>query len=91
MYISYVYNKHSVSVFCILPDMGQGEIERLMGQVHALLKERMAKEGLPTFVTTSYGIVYREPGDMRRISDVAVEADQKMYECKEASRRNGER
>ena len=46
----------------------------------------MAGEGLPSFVTTSYGVAYRERGSEVCLSDVAVEADRLMYEYKEANR-----
>lgn len=72
---------------CIMLDAQEEQINRLIKLVHEKLQARIAKEGLPAFVTTSYGVAHREKSYLGKLSDVTVEADKKMYEYKEALRR----
>lgn len=72
---------------CIMLDAAEEQIDRLIEQVHEKLRHKMKKEGLPTFVTTSYGVAHREKNYLGKLSEVTTEADKRMYEYKEAMRR----
>lgn len=72
---------------CIMLDAGEEQIDGLLAKVHERLKHKMTKEGLPTFVTTSYGVAFREKNYLGKLSEVTTEADRRMYEHKEEMHR----